>query len=252
MSNTNPNVQTGTDSVLPRQLSYVPLHKVRPAIRNPKTHDHGAIIASIRAYGFTAPLLTDERTGRLVAGHGRLAALVEMNAQGLAIPTGLILGEDGDWYVPMIRGWSSKDDTEAEAYIVADNRLVEAGDWHQQTLAAMMEDITAADPGLLDTMAWTADDVDDLLRRTDTLPTVGDPLDGAQTIDVPAAIGEEDPDRPLGDDDEGTSYTEDRTTCPACAHSWVRDQDTLTVLGSTEPTRLGDLLRTGSGLHLSN
>ncbi len=152
---------------LPRRLSYVPLEAVRPAERNPKMHDHQAIIASILTYGWTNPLLNDERTGRIVAGHGRLAALVEINARGLPAPAGIVVDDDGQWLVPMLRGWSSHDDTEAEAYIIADNRLTEAGDWHQQTLAAMLEDINAAEPELFETLAYTADQLDELLRRAD-------------------------------------------------------------------------------------
>ena len=51
-----------------------------PAPRNPRTHPKrqiDQIVASIRAFGFTNPLLADP-TGHLIAGHGRLLAAKQL------------------------------------------------------------------------------------------------------------------------------------------------------------------------------
>lgn len=248
----------------PRSLTYVRLDAITPALRNAKQHDHGAIIASMERYGFTDPPLIDERTQRLVAGHGRHESLVNMRSLGLAPPRGILIDDDGEWLVPVIRGWSSVDDTEAEAYNLTDNLLTEAGGWYRKTLAEMMESVATADASLLDTMAWTAEDMDELVRsvNTDTLtgdepsvtvlPDARDPHEGEETIGVKGLAGEENPDRPLGeDDDEGTSADLPKTTCPSCGHCWVRPEDDLVVLGSSEPTSIGDILKHGSGLLLA-
>lgn len=265
---------------LPRSLTYVPLEQIRPALSNPRAHDRAGIIASITRFGLGPAMMVDERTGRLILGHGRLEALVEMRTNGYPnpkyspawagiepellweAPEGVVLDDDGGWLVPMQRGWRSRTDAEAAAMVVADNKLTENATWHNVGLAELMEQVVTEDASLLDAVGMSGDELDALLRTVSVerltdpdpdatvLPDATDPKDGAQSIDVPPAIGQ-DADRALGDDDEGTSYEEDRTTCPACAHSWVRDADRLTVLGADEPTSIGNILRYGSGLLLS-
>jgi hypothetical protein len=66
------DVVTTTDT---RRLEYVPLDDLQPAARNPKRHDLPAIGRSIDTFGYVEPVVLDERTGRLVAGHGRVEQL---------------------------------------------------------------------------------------------------------------------------------------------------------------------------------
>jgi ParB-like chromosome segregation protein Spo0J len=56
-------------------------------------------------YGVVEPPVLDERTGRLVAGHGRLEAFAEARAVGLDAPEGVRVNAKGEWLVPVIRGW---------------------------------------------------------------------------------------------------------------------------------------------------
>ena len=60
-------------------IEYVPLSELDGlrAKRNPKGHDKAVIGGSIAAFGFAAPPLINERDGNLVAGHGRIDALLE-------------------------------------------------------------------------------------------------------------------------------------------------------------------------------
>lgn len=124
----------------PRRLEYMPLAKIAKAKRNPKRHDHAAIIASIEEHGYAEVGLLDERTSRLVAGHGRLEALASMERIGKPIPDGIKAGPDGKWLVPVLRGWSSRDDAEAERYLVRSNRLVELGGYDVDALAELMRE----------------------------------------------------------------------------------------------------------------
>ena len=53
-----------------------PPGELKPAKRNARTHSQrqiAQIAASIREFGFTQPVLTDDE-GRIVAGHGRVEA----------------------------------------------------------------------------------------------------------------------------------------------------------------------------------
>src|SRR5688572_9588756 len=101
-----------------RHITYARLSELVPAARNPKDHDLPSLMASLGRFGWTNPAVLDERTGRLVAGHGRWEACVALRAGGDPPPGGVYLDEDGEWLVPLLRGWQSRDDAEAEAYIV--------------------------------------------------------------------------------------------------------------------------------------
>lgn len=149
-------------------IVYAPLAALQPAEVNPKMHDQPAIIASLQAYGFTEPALLDERTGRLSAGHGRREALITMKEAGDPPPRGVFVDDDGDWLMPVTRGWASRDDTEAAAYLLASNQLTIAGGWHMKSLSELLGEVATDSGHLLDSLGFTADDIDDLLRRTDS------------------------------------------------------------------------------------
>src|SRR5690242_1392328 len=96
-----------------RRVEYVRLDELRPAPRNPKTHDSEGINRSISHFGLAELPLLDERTGLLVAGHGRLDELKRIHGNGSATPPdGLRVDADGMWLVPVIRGWASRSDAD--------------------------------------------------------------------------------------------------------------------------------------------
>ncbi|MGN9845885.1 hypothetical protein ACTMTI_47980 [Nonomuraea sp. H19] len=145
-----------------RRIEHMPLPEITRAVRNPKEHDLPAIRKSVEAFGCTLAGELDERTGRLVAGHGRLHILDEMAAEGNSPPEGVKVGDDGTWLVPILRGWTSRSHADAEAYLVAANRLTERGGWDHGMLADMLTDIGAADEALLAAAGYTNDDLADL------------------------------------------------------------------------------------------
>jgi hypothetical protein len=121
-----------------RKLEFMSLAKIRRAKKNPKLHADDAIAASVGRFGYVEPIVLDERTKRLVAGHGRLDVLARMKEAGEKPPAGVRV-ERGEWLVPVIRGWRSKNDRDAEAYLVASNRTVELGGWDDAELAKMLK-----------------------------------------------------------------------------------------------------------------
>lgn len=106
--------------------------------RNPKDHDLEQLSKSFTRFGYTDPILVDETSGRIVAGHGRLEALQEKQAAGEDRPDLIDVDEHGRWLVPVIRGVGFKDNLEAEAYLVADNQLVIGPGWKTSELDAML------------------------------------------------------------------------------------------------------------------
>ena len=90
------------------------------------------IMASIKRFGFTAPVLIDE-AGMILAGHGRSVAAVQMGLK--KIPCIVIDGLS---------------ETEKAAYVIADNKLADYGiEWDEEMLAAEIAKLEAEDFDLL-------------------------------------------------------------------------------------------------------
>jgi DNA modification methylase len=153
------------DKDAPIRLEYRPLRELLMWPRNPKDHDLGLLRDSFERFGFTEPLIVDERTGRLAAGHGRLKTLQALQAAG-AHPPARILVANGDWLVPVIRGIAFRNDTEHEAYLVAANRTVIAGGWDDPVLKEVLVAVGASDAGLAG-VGFDVDDIEALIGQLD-------------------------------------------------------------------------------------
>ena len=116
------------------RIEYVDLDSLTDhrAERNAKRHRIDELDASMRRHGYAAPIMVDEGTQRIVAGHGRVDTLVSRRAVGREAPDGVHI-RDGKWLVPVVRGIAFKDPTEAMSYLLADNQIqMLAGyDWHE-------------------------------------------------------------------------------------------------------------------------
>jgi DNA modification methylase len=151
------------------RIEYVPLSSLQIAARNPKKHALDQLGGSISRFGYVEPIIIDERTGRMVAGHGRRETLLRMRDSGEQPPTG-VTQKDNDWFVPVVRGWASKSDKDAEAYLLASNRHVELGGWDDPELAKLLQEIDLEGTG------FTQDDLIELLDATaEPVELQGDP-----------------------------------------------------------------------------
>lgn len=164
-----------------RRIRYVPVEDVVPAEINAKRHAPAAIAASIDRFGFLAPLVVDGRTGRLVAGHGRLSDLTRRHAAGDEPPAGVRV-KAGRWLVPVVEGWGSGSDDEANAAAVALNRIEEAGGWQLADLYALLDEI--ADGAGLAGTGFTADDLDTMLAELSREPVSYGGADSPARVDV--------------------------------------------------------------------
>jgi DNA modification methylase len=111
---------------------YQEIQRLKPYPRNARTHSKRQIrqIAdSIGAFGFTNPVLVD-RSGTIVAGHGRVEA-----ARMLGIKK-----------VPTICLENLNED-QIRAYILADNKLAEKAGWDNAVLAIELQHLTSIDLG---------------------------------------------------------------------------------------------------------
>lgn len=146
-----------------RRTEYIPLSEIKRARRNPKQHDDAQIEASLQRFGMAELVLLDERTGLLVAGEGRVNALTALKERDPRTPpSGITLHPTGEWMIPVTMGWSSTDDKEADAYLIASNRLSERGGWDGLGLAEMMSSLQ----GELDGIGYDDHELDALMRET--------------------------------------------------------------------------------------
>jgi len=165
------------EGTMERRLDYQDLDSIEPAPNNPKEHQINPLRASIDRFGYVAPMIIDDRTGRLVVGHGRLESLKARRDAGETPPEGIQTDDTGRWFAPVIHGWASRSDADAAAYLVLDNRQTELGGWDYQALANLLEEI--GDPDLIELTGWDPADLEDLLANTDDDddPNSGDPDD---------------------------------------------------------------------------
>lgn len=117
------------------RIEYMPLDALLKAPRNPKLHNQVGITKAINRFGYVDPIVMDERSGHMSAGHGRLESLEKLHKAGKKPPGRLKVGPDGKWWVPVLRGISFKNDDEAMAYLLAANKLPESGGWDVEDVA---------------------------------------------------------------------------------------------------------------------
>jgi len=111
-------------------IELVPLLSIALTANNPRTHSAKQIkqiAASICEFGFTNPILVDEKDA-IIAGHGRYAAAK-------------LIGID---QVPVIR-LSGLSEAQKRALRVADNKIAENAGWDLEILAAEIEFLTSVE-----------------------------------------------------------------------------------------------------------
>ncbi len=173
-----------------RRIELVALSQLVKAPRNPKVHDVPAISGSVLRFGYVEPVVEDQRTGRLVAGHGRLDTLQDLHSRGKPRdwpeerpwpPEGLV-ERDGEWLVPVYRGWASKNDDEASAYLLASNQMTTVGGWETEGLSQLLQDLAANQVDITG-LGWRQHELDALLAA-DWTPPDFEPLEGFQRTDT--------------------------------------------------------------------
>ncbi len=132
-------------------ITYQPTASLQPYAHNARTHPKRQIeqiVASIREFGFTNPILVDEN-GAIIAGHGRLLAA---KAMGLSeVPT------------IKLRGLS---DAQKRALRLADNKIALNAGWDLDLLKLELAEISTLDVNL-DLTGFAAGEIDFILKGSD-------------------------------------------------------------------------------------
>lgn len=138
---------------------WVPRSALKPWAKNPRKNDKAValVVASIKRFGFGAPIIARRADGEVIAGHTRLKAAE-------------VLGLD---MVPV--RYLDLDPAEAHLLALADNKLNEKAEWADGELASILSDYSLEDAALA---GWDSKDLDALADAFDPGPLVEDP--GAQ------------------------------------------------------------------------
>jgi hypothetical protein len=162
----------------PRWQEYLSLDELleRRDPRNPKDHADRDIRKSMGRFGYTEPVMVDERTGFLVAGHGRVDNLAARRAAGENPPDGIVDHPERGWTVPTNRGWASRSDEEAAAYLVAANQLTIKGGWKPDPFAAILAELRSTDTGL-EGIGLSPTEAADILAAYGPVPTLDELAD---------------------------------------------------------------------------
>lgn len=156
-----------------RQVKYIAISDLKPWARNARTHSKKQVLQiadSIEAFGFTNPVLIDERH-TILAGHGRVEAA---RLLGMA-------------EVPCLRlDYMSED--EKRAYVLADNKLALNAGWDDDLLAAELGALMSADLTFdVSLTGFSIPEIDNLLE-TVAPEEPGDPDDDVVPELAPARV----------------------------------------------------------------
>jgi DNA modification methylase len=123
---------------------FKPIDTLIAYARNARTHSDAQvdqIAASIVEFGFTNPVLADDKG--IVAGHGRVMGARKVYASGqvIKLPNGVAI-PPGTVPVLNCAGWS---EAKRKAYVLADNQLALNAGWDKELLALEFADLAALD-----------------------------------------------------------------------------------------------------------
>ncbi|PWE28763.1 DNA methylase N-4 [Maritimibacter sp. 55A14] len=156
-----------------KKLEWIAVGDLTPWARNARTHSKKQIrqiAESIGSFGFTNPVLIDERR-TILAGHGRVEAAKQL----------------GMTEVPCLRlAYMSAD--EKRAYVLADNKLALNAGWDEDLLAAELGALMTADLGFdVSVTGFSIPEIDGVLEAV-APEEPGDPEDDVAPEDVPQRV----------------------------------------------------------------
>src|SRR5579884_3189099 len=137
-------------------VEYLPIDSLAPDPANARLHKPpqvAAIARSISTFGFNVPVLVDD-SGKLIAGHGRLAGAARAGLRE----------------VPVIR-LSHLTEQQRRAYMIADNRLTDLSRWDEKLLGETLRDLSVADLDFeLDAIGFSVAEIDLRIDGLDGVP----------------------------------------------------------------------------------
>ena len=172
------------------QVEEVRIDEISNHERNPKIHNETQIRLlekSIKKFGYTNPVILSA-DGVILAGHARVKAAIQM-------------GQDT---IPCIRTKLSGKD--ADAYLIADNRLTELAQYDRDILAELLSDLPK---DLVDITGFDTVQIDALLS-------------GEDIPDIDRFISDKVPEfQPISEEEVPRLDEKKKVVCPECGHEFT-------------------------------
>lgn len=156
------------------EIIYKKVDNLIPYINNSRTHSEeqiNQIIASINEFGFTNPLLIDEKDN-IIAGHGRLLASKKLKMEE----------------VPCIV-LSGLTEAQKKAYIIADNKMALNAGWNEELLKIELENLKELDFDL-ELTGFDVDELEDIFQVEEEQEIVEDDFDIEPPEEPKAKLGD--------------------------------------------------------------
>lgn len=143
------------------EIVYKKIKDLIPYINNSRTHSEeqvNQIVASINEFGFTNPLLIDEKDN-IIAGHGRLLASKKLKMEE----------------VPCIV-LSGLTEVQKKAYIIADNKMALNAGWDDELLKLELENLKELNFNL-ELTGFNIDELEDVFQVQEEQEVIEDDFD---------------------------------------------------------------------------
>ena len=127
-----------------------PINQLTLLPGNPRRGDVDAVKASLERFGQRKPIVVRKSDRVVIAGNHTLQAAQALGWSEIAVV------------------WVDDDDAMSKAFALADNRTAELGDYDEDALAALIGEVGALDPELLEATGWDSKSVSELLATMQT------------------------------------------------------------------------------------
>jgi len=135
------------------KIEYVSLDSIKLNPKNPRKNDAAVdkILGSIEQFGFTNPILVRKADNTIIAGHTRFKALKKRGAK----------------IAPVV--FLDMTEKQADAYMLADNKLSELADWDDAGVAKLIAELQVE--GIdIPSLGFDQSEIDELLQSFDVIP----------------------------------------------------------------------------------
>ena len=152
------------------RCSYKELRDPATLIPHPRnTNKHGAkqidlLARIIRHQGWRNPIVVSARSGFVVAGHGRLAAALQLGAAEVPVDVQEFATEADEW-----------------AHLVADNRIAELADMDQAGLGDLLRDLGEVEDFDLELTGFDTSELDRMLADDGDSDDIADDADASES-----------------------------------------------------------------------
>jgi len=128
---------------------WVAISDLKKWAENPRSNDKAVpkVVASIKRFGFGAPILARRADGEIIAGHTRLRAAAQLGLKQVPVR------------------FLDLDPAEAHLLALADNKLGEISEWENQQLAALLGPLYKLHEDAAEVAGWTDEDIEKLLGQ---------------------------------------------------------------------------------------